>query len=286
MEAQRFPDDYQGILAGAPAISTIRLLAAGLYNIPTSSPTYIPPDKIPAISAAVLLPATPKTASPTASLMILANAISILPSALSRRRIRSLFDRPASCPVEEDLRGPEEFQRRTALSRLPPRQRGRRRWVGLMGNRGRPRPGPDLDLRHQLLRNMVFDNPAWDYHAVSAEKAVAIGEVKTGRIVDAIDPDLRRFEARGGKLIMYHGGVTRERPRSLRPTTTTTSLPPSALRTLRVSFACTWPPASHHCSGGPGPGSFGQLYLPALGTKTSSTDLNPEFNVSWPSNSR
>jgi hypothetical protein len=54
MEAQRFPDDFQGILAGAPAIPVTRLLAAGLYNIPTGSPTYIPASKLPAISAAVL----------------------------------------------------------------------------------------------------------------------------------------------------------------------------------------------------------------------------------------
>src|SRR5947207_2856166 len=57
MEAQRFPEDYDGIIAGAPANDFTHLLAGAisdgqaLLNDPNS---YIPASKIPAISAAVL----------------------------------------------------------------------------------------------------------------------------------------------------------------------------------------------------------------------------------------
>jgi hypothetical protein len=54
MEAQRFPDDYQGILAGAAPTTTTSLLTAALYNTYPGPATYIPANKIPAISAAVL----------------------------------------------------------------------------------------------------------------------------------------------------------------------------------------------------------------------------------------
>src|SRR5215472_4752626 len=58
MEAQRFPEDYQGILAGAPPISETHLLAAAVYNIHVpvlaDPDSYIPASKLPAISAAVL----------------------------------------------------------------------------------------------------------------------------------------------------------------------------------------------------------------------------------------
>src|SRR5262249_40538019 len=57
MEAQRYPDDYDGIIAGAPANYWTHLLAAGVWDLQAtqSDPaSYIPPAKIPAISAAVL----------------------------------------------------------------------------------------------------------------------------------------------------------------------------------------------------------------------------------------
>ena len=57
MEAQRFPADYDGILAGAPANNWTHLLTNAVVNAQalTATPaSYIPPSKIPAISAAVL----------------------------------------------------------------------------------------------------------------------------------------------------------------------------------------------------------------------------------------
>jgi Tannase and feruloyl esterase len=41
MEAQRFPEDYQGVLAGAPSISTTHVLASGLYSAPASPASYV-----------------------------------------------------------------------------------------------------------------------------------------------------------------------------------------------------------------------------------------------------
>src|SRR5579864_3911993 len=57
MEAQRFPEDYDGIIAGAPANFFTHLLAAGTWNVQAlqnNSHSYIPPSKIPAINDAVL----------------------------------------------------------------------------------------------------------------------------------------------------------------------------------------------------------------------------------------
>ena len=56
MEAQRFPDDYDGILAGAPANYWTHLLTSALWDAQatTNDPaSYIPASKIPAIAAAV-----------------------------------------------------------------------------------------------------------------------------------------------------------------------------------------------------------------------------------------
>ena len=57
MEAQRFPEDFDGILAGAPAYHWTALVAAGTKDDQTlmaSAGAYLPASKLPAITAAVL----------------------------------------------------------------------------------------------------------------------------------------------------------------------------------------------------------------------------------------
>src|SRR5262249_30762938 len=56
MEAQRFPTDYDGIIAGAPANYWSRLLTSAmvLQAINLNGDGYIPANKLPAIKAAVL----------------------------------------------------------------------------------------------------------------------------------------------------------------------------------------------------------------------------------------
>src|SRR5438270_231107 len=57
MEAQRFPEDYDGIIAGAPAYAWTHLLAGAISDAQATgldANSYIPTNKIPVISAAVL----------------------------------------------------------------------------------------------------------------------------------------------------------------------------------------------------------------------------------------
>jgi len=55
MEAQRYPDDYDGILAGAPANFWTHLLSNGIWNLQAltnDAASYIP-QQTPAIAHAV-----------------------------------------------------------------------------------------------------------------------------------------------------------------------------------------------------------------------------------------
>ncbi|MDQ2713016.1 MAG: tannase/feruloyl esterase family alpha/beta hydrolase, partial [Acidobacteriota bacterium] len=57
MEAQRFPEDYDGILAGAPANDWTDMLAGGLQvekSVLANRANFIPPDRLPMITDAVL----------------------------------------------------------------------------------------------------------------------------------------------------------------------------------------------------------------------------------------
>ena len=57
MEAQRFPDDYDGIVAGAPANFWTHLVAGAAWDnqaLLADPSSYIPAAKLPAISAAAI----------------------------------------------------------------------------------------------------------------------------------------------------------------------------------------------------------------------------------------
>jgi len=55
-----------------------------------------------------------------------------------------------------------------------------------------------------LFKYIVFNNPDWDYKTFNFDSDIAASQ-KTDETIDALDPDLKAFIARGGKLIQYHG---------------------------------------------------------------------------------
>jgi feruloyl esterase len=63
-EAEMFPEDFDGIVAGAPAWWTVHLqlwnMKVGLYNLPTTAPYHIPDNLFAAIGAEVLKQCDPQ----------------------------------------------------------------------------------------------------------------------------------------------------------------------------------------------------------------------------------
>src|SRR5581483_5058132 len=209
MEAQRFPADYDGIIAGAPANYWTRLLSLGasdvqaLQNDPAS---YIPPSKIPAIGAAVLAACDTQDGA--------ADGILSDPT-------QCHFD-PASIAckdAESDscLTAPQV----TALKKI---------YDGLRNGKGEKifpgyEPGgeagfggwplwitgqkPSTSLLYAFstgyFSNIVYGDASWDFHKFNVDASLADAEKKTAGTLNAISPDVDAFRKRGGKLILYHG---------------------------------------------------------------------------------
>ena len=52
--------------------------------------------------------------------------------------------------------------------------------------------------------HLTYQDAQWDWRTFDIDRDTALADEKTG-FINAIDPDLKAFEARGGKLLLYHG---------------------------------------------------------------------------------
>jgi Tannase and feruloyl esterase len=109
------------------------------------------------------------------------------------------------------------------------------------------------------FRYMVFHDPAWNPLTANVDAVIHTADEKTARDLNATDPDLARFYARGGKLILYHGW----NDAAISPYNSinyyNSVLAAMGSETARKFIRLYMVPGLQHCVGGPGAGSFGQL---------------------------
>jgi feruloyl esterase len=108
-----------------------------------------------------------------------------------------------------------------------------------------------------LFRFVVAGDAAWDPRAFDLAKDVSRAAGATG-VLDAVDPDLRPFFARGGRLLLYHGWADPQTPPgntiAYRQRVLETS-GADATDNLRLFMV----PGMGHCEGGPGTDRFDEV---------------------------
>ena len=266
MEAQRFPEDYDGVLAGAPANYWTHLLTKAVADAQATTlepASYIPSAKLPAIARAVnaacdardgiadgVLDDPRQCRFDPATLACREGDSNACLTAPQVTALKKLYGGP------RDARGREIFP-----GYVPGAEEGEGGWGPWITG---PAPGKSLLFAFGTgyYANMVYEKAGWDYRIANLDEALKVAEEKTAATLDATDPDLSAFRARGGKLILYHGWND--------PAI-------SALNTIhyyenvvgRLGREATdefvrlyMAPGMQHCGGGPGPNLFGQ-FLPA-----------------------
>ena len=282
MEAQRFPGDYQGILAGGSVTSATRLLAMGLYNTGASPPSYIPASKIPAISAAVLAACDAEDGASDGVLND-PSRCHFDPSALRCRGAESdSCLNPAQVAqlkkIYAGLRNSKGEQLFPGY--MPGSEEGEGGWAGWITG---PAPGQGGIFTFGLnyFRGLVFGDTAWDYRKVSAERALQIADEKTARTMNAMDPDLRPFKARGGKLVLYHGWSDPGIPGMSSINYYNSVATNMGLHETEDFVRLYMAPSMQHCFGGAGPNFFGQRDIYSLGgPPKTATNMDPQHDVS------
>jgi feruloyl esterase len=262
MEAQRYPADYDGIIAGAPANywTNLMLNAAAMTKATAGDPSaYIKASKLPAISEAALA------------------ACDSTDGVQDR-----VIEDPARCRFDPKVllcKGEETDKCLTApqVKALAQIYDGTRDSKGKLlvpgyapGGEAEPGgwgpwitgPAPERSAMHifssNFFRNMVYNDPAWDYRNLDIERDRKAAIEKMAPILDARNPDLRPFQARGGKLILYHGWSDAAIPGQHVIDYYESVVKKMGAKTAGGFLRLYMAPGVQHCAGGSGPNVFGQ----------------------------
>ena len=204
-EAQRFPADYNGIIAGAPANFLTHLQASSVWKaqaIHKNPGGLIPPSKLPLIHKAVVAACDARDG--------------VKDGLLEDPRLCAFDPKTLECQGED---GPDcltAAQVAVAQAFYSPTVNPRTReqiYPGLMlgselgwsSDVGRMHADITKTQASEYLRYGVFHDANWDFTTFDFDSTMAFADRIDDGVTRATDPNLRDFFHRGGKLLQYHG---------------------------------------------------------------------------------
>ena len=252
MEAQRFPGDYDGIVAGAPANYWTHLMVGTLWNATATlldPARHLPPPALAALNKGAVAACDARDG---------------VADGLIENPLACRFD-PAALQCREGategcLTAPQvEAARKIYSPAVNPRTRqeifpgmvpgSELTWTATAGG---PQPFP---IPVDFYRYFVQANPDWDWKTFDFDKDVAAADEKFAALMNATDPNLKPFKDRGGRLILYHGWNDQliQAGNTINYfTSVTKAMGSGADDFVRLFMA----PGMLHCGGGPGPNTF------------------------------
>jgi pimeloyl-ACP methyl ester carboxylesterase len=202
MAVQRFPDAYDGLVIGAPAINWDRFIPSELWpqivmNNTAGGP--ISPAKLTAVTRAAIA-ACDATDGVADGIITDPRKCTYDPGPL----VCKAGDDPASCLT------PQEADAVRKIWNGPTNASGQRLWFGL--ERGTPlnflagnNPFP---IASEHFQYWIHQDPKFDWHTLSEadfETDFRASQKKFHDVIGTDDPRLDAFRKRGGKMIMWHG---------------------------------------------------------------------------------
>jgi len=264
MEAQRYPADYDGILAGAPANNWTALLSTAVSDtkaLTLDKASFIPAAKIPVISAGVLK-ACDELDGVRDGILNDPRQCHFDPATIQCKtgeETDQCLTTPQVAALKKIYAGLRDAQGHELFpGYLPGAENGPGGWgLWIMG----PAPAKSLMAFFGLgfFANMVYEDSAWDYKTFKVESGFNAAHEKTAKALNAVDADLEPFKKRGGKLILYHGWND-----PAIPALSTVKYYDQVIAKMGQSNTDSFlrlymVPGMQHCDNGPGADSFGQV---------------------------
>ena len=267
MEVERYPLDFDGVLAGDPASRWTHLLAASAWNtqaLMASPASYIPMSKLKAIQ--------------TAEEKACGDEDGVIENPLACHFNPAVIQCAAGADTDQCLTSAQVVTLRkiyagakdprtgkTILAGFDP---GGEAWPGGWGpwmiGAG---PGPlGHTLQYEFGRNfyqfIAFGDPKYDIRKLDFARDIAVIDAKYAPILNADAVDLSAFARHGGKLIQYHGWADPAIP----PRDSIAHYEAVKARMGEVAgfYRLFMAPGMQHCFGGPGPNAVQGPALTAL----------------------
>jgi len=254
MEAQRYPEDFDGIIAGAPgynrtdaAFQTIQMIQA-THKTPES---FIPENKYPAIRQAAL---NACDASDGLKDGLISNpmACQFEPAAIECTGgvdNASCLTRPQVMAARMIYGSVYDGSGKEISTGLEPGSE--MHWGSVSGKTPHP-------MYYDLLRFIVFQDPKWDYRTLDIAKDLERARTADNGILGATSTNLTPFVSRGGKMLVYHGWEDQNIP----PRSSVdyrNRLVTAMGREVEHSVRLFMVPGMGHCGGGSGPNQFDMI---------------------------
>lgn len=273
-EVQRFPADYDGVVAGDPGNDRVHLNVGFLWAFAAThdanGKTILPTSKLPLINRAavaacdeqdgikdgIISDPQPCHFDP-AVLLCKGKEDDECLTAAQAEAVKNVYAGPRNPRTGEQI-----IAGYSPGSESPMGDEFEGGWKNYITDRNEP-------MRLEFWKYWVFHDAAWDWHTFDYDRDVARADTELAA-VNASNADLSAFEARGGKILMYSGWADPVGP------------PMDAVdyyqgvqkvvggrEKTEAFFRLFMVPGMAHCRGGPGPNLFGGL----------STIASPQVNT-------
>jgi feruloyl esterase len=254
IEAQRYPDDFDGLIIGAPWNFQSHSNAGFIWDAQAlAAPgAAIPAEKLPAITAAVVAKCDKDDGLADG---VIANPQSCKfdPQSLTCRGGDSTdcLTAPQVVALQKIYKGPSHP--RTGESIFPGFAPGSESsWTGMV------RPTTAGSGLLVYFSNLVYQNPEWDLRTFNFDSDMTHADQTVGRLGNATSTDYSAAIRRGVKIIQYHGWNDQTLQPDYSPQYYEQVVKANGgLEKTQAFYRLFMVPGMAHCSGGIGASNFG-----------------------------
>jgi feruloyl esterase len=200
MSAQRFPEDFDAIIAGAPVYNQLALNAVQFHNMKTlieNRPLALSPEKVQLLHEALM-------ASCEANDGVADGFLNDpLSCAFEPESLRCEGSQTSACLTGDELSAVDAVFGGAYDSNGVLLYPGHAKGFELGWRIPQANAVPSA-LQTEATQYVAYEDPDWDWREFELERDLALVRNKAG-FIEALDADLSEFRARGGKILFYHG---------------------------------------------------------------------------------